>query len=192
MARAITDYEELLIVTPEPERVQELLEDEIPLERVHLIKCDTNDTWARDHGFLTLSDGTCLDFCFNGWGEKFEATLDNDINRQLYPFLQLHYREKGITTDYKMYVFGKIAKWFSDLKALAFKDTVSDSDISGTISDSHIASASTWNSKASGTHTHNVTINGVSKTIPAPGEQAVELMDEMTTTEVQDILDACT
>ena len=45
-------------------------------------------------------------------------------------------------------VFGKIKKWFTDLKALAFKDTVSDSDISGTISDNHIASASTWNGKA--------------------------------------------
>lgn len=33
------------------------------------------------------------------------------------------------------------------LKALAFKDKVSDSDISGTISDSHIASESTWNGK---------------------------------------------
>lgn len=33
------------------------------------------------------------------------------------------------------------------LKALAFKDKVSDSDISGTVSDSHIASASTWNGK---------------------------------------------
>jgi hypothetical protein len=45
-------------------------------------------------------------------------------------------------------LFGKIAKWFGDLKALAFKDKVSDSDISGTISDSHIASAKTWNGKA--------------------------------------------
>ena len=44
-------------------------------------------------------------------------------------------------------IFGKIAKWFADLKALAFKDKVSDSDISGTIADAHIASASTWNSK---------------------------------------------
>ena len=33
------------------------------------------------------------------------------------------------------------------LKALAFKDKVTNSDISGTISDSHIASASTWNGK---------------------------------------------
>ena len=50
----------------------------------------TNDTWARDHGFITLMQGgdaagvRLLDFCFNGWGEKFPATLDNALNRRLY------------------------------------------------------------------------------------------------------------
>ena len=48
----------------------------------------SNDTWARDHGFITLVDDQghtrLLDFCFNGWGEKFPAELDNAINRHLY------------------------------------------------------------------------------------------------------------
>ena len=47
-----------------------------------------NDTWARDHGFITLVDdeghARLLDYCFNGWGEKFEAALDNAINRRIY------------------------------------------------------------------------------------------------------------
>ena len=47
-----------------------------------------NDTWARDHGFITLVDdeggAKLLDYCFNGWGEKFEAELDNAINRRIY------------------------------------------------------------------------------------------------------------
>ena len=53
-----------------------------------------NDTWARDHGFITVeetsalrhepSDILLLDFRFNGWGEKFPAELDNQINRRLY------------------------------------------------------------------------------------------------------------
>lgn len=63
-----------------------------------------NDTWARDHGFITVeltansphvphsylqvgeqpTAKLLLDFCFNGWGEKFEATLDNQINKHLY------------------------------------------------------------------------------------------------------------
>ena len=59
-----------------------------------------NDTWARDHGFITVvgespltpqhsklktqNSKLLLDFCFNGWGEKFPAELDNQINRQLF------------------------------------------------------------------------------------------------------------
>ena len=57
-------------------------------------------------------------------------------------------------------IFTAISSFFASLKALAFKDKVSDSDINGTISDSHIASSSTWNSKASGTHTHGNIQNG--------------------------------
>ena len=70
-------------------------------------------------------------------------------------------------------IFGKIAKWFSDLKALAFKDNVSNSDISGTIADAHIASASTWNSKqnalpTSGTpsSTFAINVSGSAYTLP--------------------------
>ena len=48
----------------------------------------SNDTWARDHGFISLVDDQggrrLLDFKFNGWGEKFPAELDNAINRRLY------------------------------------------------------------------------------------------------------------
>lgn len=71
----------------------------------------------------------------------------------------------NISTGEKLSViFGKIAKWFTDLKALAFKDKVSDSDISGTIEDTHIASASTWNGKqnalpTTGTPTNTFAIN---------------------------------
>ena len=67
MAREIAKREPLLIVTPE--------------------EFISNDTWARDHGFITVEDHgelILLDFCFNGWGEKFEAALDNAINRHLY------------------------------------------------------------------------------------------------------------
>ena len=48
----------------------------------------SNDTWARDHGFISLVNGEgrvrLLDFCFNGWGEKFAAEKDNAINRRLF------------------------------------------------------------------------------------------------------------
>ena len=54
----------------------------------------------------------------------------------------------NISTGEKLSViFGKIAKWFGDIGTLAFKSSVANSDISGTIADAHIASASTWNAK---------------------------------------------
>ena len=48
----------------------------------------SDDTWARDHGFISLIDDRghrrLVDFCFNGWGDKFPAEQDNAINRHLY------------------------------------------------------------------------------------------------------------
>lgn len=47
----------------------------------------TNDTWARDFGPLTLSDGSrrqLVDPRFNAWGNKFEWALDDQVNRHLY------------------------------------------------------------------------------------------------------------
>ena len=40
--------------------------------------------WNKEDVCHQTSDIILLDFCFNGWGEKFEATLDNQINRHLY------------------------------------------------------------------------------------------------------------
>lgn len=81
--------EKLLIVTPEPARIQRLLHERIPsrlLPQVRYFECPTNDTWARDHAFLTLitEEGPrLLDFQFNGWGNKFPAELDNQICRRM-------------------------------------------------------------------------------------------------------------
>lgn len=86
MAREISKREGLLIVAPEGTHLPS------PLTH-HLTPITSNDTWARDHGFITVEEPSAishhpspilLDFCFNGWGEKFEATLDNQINRHLY------------------------------------------------------------------------------------------------------------
>ena len=46
-----------------------------------------NDTWARDHGGITVvkkGKTEILDFTFNGWGLKFGANLDNQITKQLF------------------------------------------------------------------------------------------------------------
>ena len=88
MAREITKREGLLVVAPEN------LLPHLRHLTSYILPLTSNDTWARDHGFITVkepsdirhqtSDIVLLDFCFNGWGEKFEADLDNAINRHLY------------------------------------------------------------------------------------------------------------
>lgn len=89
MAREISLRERLIVVCPDTGAVRSLLASRLPegcMERVILCRCDTNDTWARDHGFITLlSPGgpRLLDFRFNGWGQKFASGLDNQICRRM-------------------------------------------------------------------------------------------------------------
>ena len=104
LAREISQRELLLIVAPDINEVQNSLESglygRIPeqerispdalLHRICYFSCQTNDTWARDHAFLTCLDDAdparriLMDFRFNGWGMKFAANFDNQINSQLY------------------------------------------------------------------------------------------------------------
>jgi len=51
------------------------------------IEIPTNDTWIRDYGYISIKeDGEkkLLDFTFDGWGGKFEASLDNSVNSTLH------------------------------------------------------------------------------------------------------------
>lgn len=85
LAREIAQRELLLIVTPEPEHVATFIAPEINMKNVRFLKCETNDTWARDHGAITRIDNAApvlLDFMFNGWGLKFASDKDNLITRR--------------------------------------------------------------------------------------------------------------
>ncbi len=92
MAKAITKYEKLIVVAPDVDAVRRLLKENLTGEQMQntlFHQCPTNDTWARDHAFITLKDRrsgalSLLDFRFNGWGDKFEASLDTLINKSLY------------------------------------------------------------------------------------------------------------
>ncbi len=85
IARHVARRETLLIVTPEPEEVRRQIQATVNMDNVRFLRCDTNDTWARDHGPLTLIEEgipSLLDFTFNGWGLKFPSNLDNQITRR--------------------------------------------------------------------------------------------------------------
>ncbi len=95
IAREIVQREKLLVVCRNVQETQKCLsEDEVisrHFNRIIFCEVPANDTWARDHGAITvLVDGKpwLYDFTFNGWGLKFAANLDNQITRKLF--------EKGV------------------------------------------------------------------------------------------------
>lgn len=86
IAHEVVKHENLLIVCPDEAEVRRQLGD-IDYSRILFCEMETNDTWARDHGGISVLDAfgpTVYDFVFNGWGMKFAADMDNLITRQLY------------------------------------------------------------------------------------------------------------
>lgn len=86
IAREIAARQLLLIVTPEVEAVRSRIANVVNMSNVRFVECRSNDTWARDHGGITVYDGeepVVYDFAFNGWGLKFAACYDNLITSQL-------------------------------------------------------------------------------------------------------------
>ncbi len=87
IAREIAEREKLLIVTPDPDEVKGQIADSVNINNVYFCRCEINDTWARDHGAITMlgEEGPyLLDFTFNGWGLKFPSDKDNRITRRMF------------------------------------------------------------------------------------------------------------
>lgn len=86
LAKAIARFEPVLIVVPDDEHIRSL-QTQLPERNIIFVPCPSNDTWARDHALITLqgkNGNLFLNFCFNGWGEKFPSDLDNAINRRVF------------------------------------------------------------------------------------------------------------
>lgn len=77
-------FENVLVICNDVKRIQSYFPDS---ENIHFAEVPSNDTWARDHGGITVlknNKAVIHDYIFNGWGNKFEATLDNLITKHLY------------------------------------------------------------------------------------------------------------
>lgn len=86
ISKEILRREKLLALVPPGLDITSLFTEE---EQKNLIRVEvpSNDTWARDHGPITLfrdDSPVVADFGFNGWGLKFAADRDNLINGQLF------------------------------------------------------------------------------------------------------------
>lgn len=87
LAQEIVKREKLLIVCRDSAGVREQLGDGTDFSQIIFRETETNDTWARDHGAITVmveGDPYLYDFTFNGWGMKYAANFDNQITRRLY------------------------------------------------------------------------------------------------------------
>ena len=91
---AASKFEDVLVVCDDKKRVESYFKDK---RKIHFAEAPSNDTWARDHGGITVfvnGNPVIQDYMFNGWGNKFEAGLDNQITKTLY--------QKGIFQDCEM------------------------------------------------------------------------------------------
>ncbi|BAW80845.1 agmatine deiminase [Candidatus Nitrosoglobus terrae] len=92
IAREIACREKLIIVCHSPHQLtevdQQLKQQQINSTSISLYVAPFNDTWIRDYGPISCltQNGQIqlLDFVFNGWGKKYNATLDNQVSTQLY------------------------------------------------------------------------------------------------------------
>lgn len=85
-AEAVSRYQKVLVVADDRAHVRQLLAH-LPPDRLTVVGCPSNDTWARDHGGVTVYEHgqrILLDYIFNGWGLKFAANKDNLITRTLH------------------------------------------------------------------------------------------------------------
>ena len=53
IAIAIAKRETLLIVAPDMNEVKKQISNKVNMDNVVFVECETNDTWARDHGCIT-------------------------------------------------------------------------------------------------------------------------------------------
>lgn len=103
IAEAVSRFEPVLVVCLDAEATRALFTGTYP-HPIAFVECESNDTWARDHGGITIvEDGepVLLDFLFNGWGLKFPADKDNRITRALWEggYLKAAHRYPGLTLE---------------------------------------------------------------------------------------------
>jgi len=84
IAQAIAYGEAVYIICKDKEKISSMF---CSTRNMTFIEIPSNDTWIRDYGYISIEENgenKLLDFTFDGWGGKFEASLDNSVNRALY------------------------------------------------------------------------------------------------------------
>ena len=99
IATAIARFEKCLIVCDEIERVKSYFP---ATENIDFITCETDDTWARDCSAITVIENgepTVIDFTFTGWGNKFDASLDNAMTAKIANYYGANYKNERLILE---------------------------------------------------------------------------------------------
>ncbi len=94
IAMVIARFEKCLIICDDINRVKAYFSE---TENIYFVQDESDDTWARDcSGITVLEDGkpTVIDFTFTGWGNKFDATLDNALTSKLAKHYDADYKKQ--------------------------------------------------------------------------------------------------
>ena len=84
IAQAIAYGQAIYIICKDKTKISEMF---CSTRNMTFIEIPTNDTWIRDYGYISIKEDEqvkLLDFTFDGWGSKFEASLDNSVNNSLH------------------------------------------------------------------------------------------------------------
>ncbi|MEN8146082.1 MAG: agmatine deiminase family protein [Campylobacterota bacterium] len=94
IATAVAKFEKCLIICDDIERVKTHFSS---TKNIYFIEAESDDTWARDcSGITVLDDGkpTVIDFTFTGWGNKFDASLDNALTSKVAKYYEADYKKE--------------------------------------------------------------------------------------------------
>lgn len=86
LSKEIIKHTHLLIVCAKAADVNKYF-TLIEHQNITLIEMESNDTWTRDHGAISVfinEKPFIYDFGFNAWGLKFAANHDNQITRKMF------------------------------------------------------------------------------------------------------------
>lgn len=84
IAQAIAYAEAVYIICQDKTKIADMF---CSTQNMTFIEIPTNDTWIRDYGYISIEENgevKLLDFTFDGWGGKFDASLDNVVNKILH------------------------------------------------------------------------------------------------------------
>jgi len=94
IATTIARFQKCLIICDDITRVQSYF---ISKHNLFFVQAKTDDTWARDCSGIsvtTTNNAKVLDFTFSGWGNKFDATQDNALTKNIASYYHATYQKE--------------------------------------------------------------------------------------------------